>query len=422
MNTVRVAIVGAGPAGCFTAQFIKKAQRDIEVCLIDQLPVPYGLVRYGVAPDHVGTKQVVHQFERQIEAGPIHFFGNVTVGSDVTVDELAHCFDVLIVATGLSGDRALGVSGESLPGIWGAGQITRLFNDHPSSAGFAPNFGSDVVVVGNGNVAVDIVRLLAKGADDFVDSEVSDKVQGLLEASGVRTIHMVGRSPITQAKFDAVMIRELMKLKHIHFQLADPTLFASLQAQEAECSKSKVLIELLQSTNTDPSSPTVIFHFGWVPSEFQGSMAVEQVLLVPTQRQTDAKSTWVKASSVIKAIGFEKNASAANDALAQAHVHPSLTVLEVGWHARGPRGKIADNRSDAKQLAEQVVALAQGGSHTASRAGAEGLRQQLSAKAVQFTDFTGWKKIDAKEQQQASEHRVRAKINTIQEMLETANN
>ena len=210
--TSKIAIVGAGPSGCFVAQSLGKACPDAEITIVDRLPVPYGLVRYGVAPDHQGTKAVIRQFARLFEKQGVTFTGNLCVGDDDSADlsfaELRGMFDAVVLATGLSEDRRLGLVGEEARGVYGSGAVTRFWNDHPSDQALAPEFGNRVVVVGNGNVALDVVRLLAKGTDDFNGSDFDPA----RVVTSVTDIHIVGRSPAHGAKFDAVMVKELAKI------------------------------------------------------------------------------------------------------------------------------------------------------------------------------------------------------------------
>ena len=157
----KVAIVGAGPSGCYLAQALLKAAPELEVDLIDALPVPYGLVRYGVAADHQGTKAVARQFARVFERQGAQFWGNVALGREVTLEALQGAYDAVVLAAGLAGDRRLGVPGDDLPGVHGAGRLTRALYEHPEAEAL-PALGAHPLIVGNGNVAIDLLRLLAK--------------------------------------------------------------------------------------------------------------------------------------------------------------------------------------------------------------------------------------------------------------------
>ena len=181
----QVAVVGTGPAGCYTAQALLKALPGVRVTLVERLPVPFGLVRYGVAADHQGTKAVTRQFDRVLAHPDVTFVGNVEVGTDISLDVLRASFDAVVVATGLHRDRRLGIAGEDLPGVVASGPLTRWANGHPDVSDAPPLLGRRAVVIGNGNVAVDVVRLLAKAPSDFVGSDLPGEVASALAAARV---------------------------------------------------------------------------------------------------------------------------------------------------------------------------------------------------------------------------------------------
>ena len=228
----KIAIVGSGPSGCYLAQALLKSAPDLEVDLIDALPVPYGLVRYGVAADHQGTKAVARQFARVFERQGAQFFGNVTVGRDVSLEALRGAYDAVVLAAGLSGDRRLGVAGDDLAGIYGAGHLTRALYDHPD-ANPLPDLGKSPLIIGNGNVAIDLLRLLAKQPEELDGSDLGAAATAWLAASGIETLTIVGRSPAAQAKFDPVMIKELAKLGHVQIEVRDADLGAGGKVLEA---------------------------------------------------------------------------------------------------------------------------------------------------------------------------------------------
>ena len=168
-----IAIVGAGPSGLFAAQNLRRLVANAVIDVFDRLPVPFGLIRYGVAADHQGVKAVARQFERLFEREGVRFFGNVHIGRDITVEELTEFHDVVLLAAGLAGDRRLGIEGELLPGVLSAGRLTRWLNSHPDEAAFRPKLGTHVVIIGNGNVALDIARLLLKTPQELSGSDLA---------------------------------------------------------------------------------------------------------------------------------------------------------------------------------------------------------------------------------------------------------
>lgn len=382
-----IAIVGAGPAGCFTAQALAKLLPEARIDILEALPVPYGLIRYGVAPDHQGTKGVIRQFERLFERQGVAFFGNVSVGDDVPFDDLTKIYDAVILATGLATDRRLGVLGDDLPGVSGAGAVTRGWNDFPDAT--PVQVGPRVVVIGNGNVAVDLVRLLAKGPTEFEGSDLS-----ILPSTGVQRIDVVGRSAADLAKFDPVMIRELGRLEgarlHLHGLQGEGNCVEALRALEGHA--------------PEGAGCDVHFHFGWHPEAIEGTDHVTAARF----RQGDARLV-LPCDTVLTAIGFLPE-SAFTD-MGGANM-PGL--YSVGWLARGPRGTIPENRADAQIVAQRVAA------DLATLVAEKPGRAALAALVPQAVDYAGWLRIDAAERAAAPEGRVRAKIRTKAEMLAIA--
>ncbi|WP_334192157.1 FAD-dependent oxidoreductase [Pararhodobacter sp.] len=386
----QIAIVGAGPSGCFTAQALAKLLPEARIDILDALPVPYGLIRYGVAPDHQGTKAVIRQFERLFERQGVGFFGDVRLGETVTLDALQRLYDAVVLATGLSADRRLGVKGDDLPGVLGSGAVTRAFNDYPDTA--PVSIGEQVVIVGNGNVAVDLVRLLAKGAGEFHGSDLSEAAAG--QCGRVRRIDVVGRSPSDQAKFDPVMIRELGRLEqaaiHVHGLSGEGKVVEAL--------------EHLQGHAPDGATREIHFHFGWTPEEIEGQAHVTAARF----RQGDARLV-LPCDTVLTAIGFEGTTPGAD---AEGNIGPGLYA--TGWLKRGPRGTIPENRADAQAVAARIAAdLA---AVPAGKPGRDGLLD-LVPQAVHYAQ---WQNIDAAERADCPEGRVRQKIATKARMLAIA--
>lgn len=208
--TQRIAIIGSGPSGCFLAQALRKDWPQAEIDIIERLPVPYGLLRHGVAADHQGTKAVSRQFDRLFEREGVRFWGDVGIGRDVTLEALRELYDAVFLALGLSGDRRLGIPGDDLPGVHGSGWVTRWLNSHPDEAGRVPALGARVVVIGNGNVALDLARLLSKDEAELAGSDLDPDHAAVL--ASVREVTVVGRGAPEAARFDVAMIKEFGKL------------------------------------------------------------------------------------------------------------------------------------------------------------------------------------------------------------------
>lgn len=379
-----IAIIGAGPAGCYCAQALAKALPEARIDILDARPVPYGLIRYGVAPDHQGTKAVIRQFERLFERQGVAFFGNVSLGRDVTLEAVQGIYDAVVLATGLDLDRRLGVPGDDLPGVLGSGAVTRAWNDAPDTA--APQIGPRVVVIGNGNVAVDLVRLMAKTADECEGSDLTRTLPP------VTRIDVVGRSPAEAAKFDPVMLKELGRLAeasiHVHGAAGEGKVIEALTA--------------LNGHAPDAARCAVHFHFGWAPEAIEGQTHVTTARF----RRGDEILT-LPCDTVLTAIGFD-GARAQTDA--EGRIAPGLYA--TGWARRGPRGTIPENRTDAMQVASTLAAdLGAGGKPG---------RDALAPLVPQAVRYDGWLRIDAAERAAAPPGRVRAKIRTRAEMLALA--
>src|SRR5258708_22192913 len=211
--THRVAIVGAGPSGFYAADGLLRARPDLHIDIIDRLPTPYGLVRAGVAPDHQGTKVVVRQFERLLGQPDVRFAGNIEIGRDLSWDELGEAYDAVIVATGMVIDKKLGVSGEELPHVWGSWRFVAWLNGHPDFRD-GPDLSKvrSVAVIGNGNVALDVARLLAKSAEEMARSDIVPQAGAAIASAPFTDIHVIGRRGPEHASFTNNELAEMGRL------------------------------------------------------------------------------------------------------------------------------------------------------------------------------------------------------------------
>lgn len=405
-----VAIVGSGPSGCYLAQALLKAAPELAVDMFDALPVPYGLVRYGVAADHQGTKAVTRQFARLFERQGARFAGNVTVGRDVTLEALRAAYDAVVIAAGLSGDRRLGIEGEALDGVIGAGRLTRALYEHPDAGPLPPPLGPRVIIMGNGNVAIDILRLLAKTPEELAGSDLGPAPSKWLAESGIAEIDIVGRSPAARARFDAVMVKELAKLGGVTIRVEG--------AGESDDADARKKIEALESIDGHGSGPRrITFRFGLVPVALEGRGGrVEQARF----RNARGETVTLPCSAFITAIGFQAEGSLPRDALIGAAADPeggSLApgLYAAGWFRRGPRGTIPENRADAQELATRILADIQEASPRPAQE-----REALFRRLAGHVCYEGWKRIDAAETSELPQDRCRIKIPTRSAMLALA--
>lgn len=419
-STLRsVAIIGSGPSGCYLAQSLRKQWPDAEITLFDRLVSPYGLVRYGVAADHQHTKAITRQFERLFAREGVRFAGNVEIGSDVTLDELRNAFSVVVLATGIDQDQRLGIEGDHLPQIYGAGRITRLFNSHPMTSTEFPELGESTVIVGGGNVAVDIARLLVKAPEHYVQSDVDEAALGAYTQSPARTVTLVSRSGLAEAKADAAMLKELGKIPGVRITCTGALSVPEGAGREA-LARAKGIQELPVLGPTDPVRAELRLIFGARPSRIVGEDRVTGVDLT----SADETAFRVEADSVITAIGFDK-ARAFAELLGEHETDPddsprlAAGLYRAGWLRRGPRGAIPENRSCAISVAEAITADFRSGeiADSADHGGYAALPHAVRAKAI---DFAAWQRLDAAEIESAGSDRVRRKTPDHGEMYRLA--
>jgi flavodoxin len=396
----RVAIVGAGPAGCFTAQALRRALPGCTLDVLDDLPVPYGLVRYGVAADHQGTKSVTRQFERLFADPSVSFHGNTRLGTHVTLDELRGAYDAVVLATGVHTDASLPVPGADHARVHGAGRITRLLNGHPDET-VVPELGEELVVVGHGNVAMDVVRLVARRADDLDGTDVDDATRERL-VGNVRVVHVVGRSAPETARFDPVMVREIAGLPGVAHRVHGADLGAVAPGKDARLDAVR---DLVAAGEDDGARVRVEWWFGLAPEGVgdgdDGRLSV--------RFRGPADAVTLRGDDVVTAIGFVADAGspAAPGTHEDGRVEPGLYV--AGWLRTGPRGTIPDQRTHARALATTIADDLRSGARPGARTGL--------ARHGGATDFDGWRRIDLRERLGAAPGRDRAKLRTRAELL-----
>ncbi|WP_022924673.1 cytochrome P450 [Serinicoccus marinus] len=396
----RIAVVGSGPAGAFSALALRSTFPAAPVDVIDELPTPYGLVRHGVAADHQGTKTVVRQFDRLFMSEGVQFRGNLRLGSDVSLEELRRAYDVVVLATGLQADARLPVPGADLLRVHGAGRVTRLLNAHPDEDE-APRLGPTVVVVGHGNVAMDVTRMLVRDVDDLGGSDVDDEARERL-CSEVRTVHLVGRSTPSAAKFDPVMVRELGSLRGVRHVVhgVDP------DEEDSRDARVEAVLSLAES-RPDRERVRVEWWFGLSPVRLEGTDAVRAVVF-----SGDGGEVGLETDDVVTAVGFAggPHTPVEPGSSPEGRVEPGLYT--AGWLRRGPRGTIPDQRLDARSLARAVHEDVADGAVTVSAAGLPPRAREVS--------FDGWRRIDARERLAAAPGRRRTKLASREAQLEAA--
>ena len=425
------AIVGSGPAGFYTAEALEKAYGDkVRIDIIDRFPVPYGLIRFGVAPDHQSLKAVSKRYDKVADAAGVDFIGNVTVGRDVTVAELLGLYDAVVLATGAPHDRKLGIPGEDLPGVIGSAEFVGWYNGHPEFADLDPFLhGAAAAVVGNGNVALDCARILSKTRQEFEGSDIVNHALDALDRSAIRTVTILGRRGPHQI---AMTPKELGELGHLEASVpvVEAADFPSPEADEAlepGLRKSVSLLRGFADLEADKAK-RIVFDFFAKPVAIEGDGKVERVIVERTvlDEQGSARGTGetyaVPASLVVSAIGYSTSPIPDVPFASGKFVNEAGRIADrlyaVGWARRGPSGTIGTNRPDGYEVADQIASAMPSGS-SGDREGAEGLKRLLIERGVMPTDYDDWRRIEETETANARPGSPREKFVRHEHWLQT---
>lgn len=436
---LRVAVIGAGPAGIYAADILTKKDPAVTVDIFDRLPTPYGLIRYGVAPDHPRIKQIIVALHRVLEHERIRFFGNVQVGVDIKTDELRQFYDAIIFATGAERDRALGIPGEDLAGSHGAADFVAFYDSHPDREQTWDLTGArSVAVIGVGNVGLDVARMLARAGDELLFTDIPAHVHQALRNSAVTDVHMFARRGPAQAKFTPVELRDVDHSPNVQVLVAPEGMeFDAASEQALAGSKSlRMVVEVLSdwAVRDARSGPhrRIHIHFLENPIEILGAdghvigLRTEHQQLTGdgTVRGTGEFTDW-DVQAVYRAVGYRSESIEdlpfdttrlvlpnENGRVLDLDGDPLPGVYATGWVKRGPVGLIGHTKSDAAETVGHLLADAPTLARAPER-GRDAVRAMLTEKGLPITDFDGWDRLDAHERSLGLPHeRDRIKVHT----------
>lgn len=451
MTKLRLAIVGAGPAGIYAADILLKAERqfDVSIDLFEQLPAPYGLVRYGVAPDHPRIKGVITALREVLDRGDIRIFGNVRFGEDITLDDLKKHYNAVIFSTGAIRDADLDIPGIDAEGSYGAADFVSWFDGHPDVPREWPLEAESVAVIGNGNVALDITRMLAKHADDLLPTEVPDNVYQGLKASPVTDVHVFGRRGPAQVKFTPLELRELGELRDVDMVVYDEDFDYDEASKTAiETNKQvKVIDRVLQQWRTRPgvnnaggeASRRLHLHFWAKPLEVVKDADGRVAALRYERTRPDAEGGVVGTGEIrevpiqaiyravgyfgspLKDIPFDELRGVIPNHEGQVLSADSNSrmpgLYATGWIKRGPVGLIGHTKSDAMETVRHVI-NDQGDWWRPEHPEEESIPALLEERGVRWTDLDGWHRLDEHEMALGAPHeRARIKVVPRDEMI-----
>ncbi|OZD50151.1 pyridine nucleotide-disulfide oxidoreductase [Rhodococcus sp. 06-1477-1B] len=437
LTSLRVAIVGAGPAGIYAGNILTRAVTDaggtVAIDLFDSLPAPYGLIRYGVAPDHPRIKGIVDSLHEMLDAGSTRFIGNVEVGRDLAVDELHARYDAVILATGALRDAPLDIPGIDLPGSYGAADFVAWYDGHPDVPREWPLDEREVAVIGNGNVALDVARVLAKHAVDLRSTEIADNVLHGLEASAVTDVHVFGRRGPADIKFTPIELRELGEVPNVDIVVHDED-FADADPAQASNNQLKVMLRVLNSWRTREQTGAtrrLHLHFYHSPLAVRGEQRVEALRFERTEPVGDGtvrgtgEIREIAVQQVYRAVGYFSSPvlGAPFDAVRGVVPNVEGRVVEgsevvsglyaTGWIKRGPVGLIGHTKSDAMETIAHLVADVDAGALSAPTVDGDVL-DALAERGVEFTTWAGWRTLDAHERALGAAHEhVRERVKVV---------
>ena len=449
MRPYHVAIVGSGPSGYFAAASLLKfadatEDADVRVDMLEMLPTPWGLVRSGVAPDHPKIKSISAQFEKTALDPRFRFFGNIVVGDHVQAAELAERYDAVIYAVGAQSDRSLGIPGEDLPGSVAAVDFVGWYNAHPHFEEMAPDISSGrAVVIGNGNVALDVARILVTDPDVLATTDIADHALQSLHDRGVEEVLVVGRRGPLQAPFTTLELRELGDLEGLGDVdvIIDPADFADISDADLEAASKVVRNNIKVLRGYSEQSPKgakrrIVFRFRTSPIEIKGEGRVESIVLGRNELVDDngrivAKDTGqreeVPAQLVVRAVGYkgvptpglpfdERSGTIPHT---DGRIDGSRNEYVVGWIKRGPTGVIGSNKKDSQDTVDTLLADLSGAELSdADDSRSQDLVEWLLARQPKLVTDDHWKLINEYERSAGEPHgRPRVKLTSIAELL-----
>lgn len=442
-TTARVAVVGAGPSGLYALRSLLEAERSVSVDVFDRLPAPYGLVRYGVAPDNQKMKSVIRVLRGSFDGDDdVRFLGNVTFGEDITIADLRAHYDAIIYATGTQGDRGLGIPGEELPGSYGAKEFVNWYCGHPDAAEreFALH-GPEVAVVGAGNVALDVARMLAKGTDEIAGTDVPERVLETFRNNAVTDVHLLSRRGPAQMKFTPVELREMGELVNADI-LIDPDTLRLSDEEEQQVTDNrqqrKNLAMLREWAERPPEGKPrrVRLHFWSSPVRILGEHEVTGVVVERNTLGDDGKVRGtgeyqtLPVSMVLAAVGYQARPlpEVPFDEYNSTVRHEHGRVLDedgvavtgeyvTGWAKRGATGVIGTNKNDAAETVDSLLTDFDKNPATGNAERGD-ITTLLAARGVDYVSWEGWLRIDTHETQLGEQqNRPRVKIPDLDSML-----
>ena len=418
---IKIAIIGSGPAAFYTAQSLLKEDIEYEIDIIEKLFSPYGLVRYGVSPDHQSTKNVSRVFERTLNNTNVEFFGGIEINNSPSIEDILALYDTVVIATGMAKDRDLNINNTNISGYFGATQFVNWYNGHPEYKNLSPDLSGDTaIIIGNGNVAIDCARLLVSSAKELEDTDITDYAKIALLNSGIKKVYIIGRRGPLDAKFTTVEIREMSELLDCDQMLSKGTLQSiSKTILEDEISKQYRILTSFpeEKPRNSNKTKTVEFKFYLSPINILGTDRISDVEFKDNLNENNTTIS-IKANLLISAIGYEGEEIEGVPADSTGKIINNENIIKdrlyaVGWVSRGPTGVIGTNKQDGAKVAKLIT----NNIKPRNSPGRNGLKLLLSRLNKRYISKEQWFLINEEEINRASNTSPRFKFTSFTDVF-----
>ena len=423
---IKIAIIGSGPAAFYTAQSLLKEDIEYEIDIIEKLFSPYGLVRYGVSPDHQSTKNVSRVFERTLNNANVEFFGGIEINNSPSIEDILALYDTVVIATGMAKDRDLNINNTNISGYFGATQFVNWYNGHPEYKNLSPDLSGDTaIIIGNGNVAIDCARLLVSSAKELEDTDITDYAKIALLNSGIKKVYIIGRRGPLDAKFTTVEIREMSELLDCDQVLSKGTLQSiSKTILEDEISKQYRILTSFpeEKPRNSNKTKTVEFKFYLSPINILGTDRISDVEFKDNLNENNTTIS-IKANLLISAIGYEGEEIEGVPTDSTGKIINNDNIIKdrlyaVGWASRGPTGVIGTNKQDGAKVAKLIT----NNIKSRNSPGRNGLKLLLSRLNKRYISKEQWFLINEEEINRASNSSPRFKFTSFTDVFNFLDN
>ena len=418
---LKIAIIGSGPSAFYTAQSLIKKNINCEIDIIEKLFCPYGLIRFGVAPDHQSTKNVSRVFERVLNNPNVEFFGGVEINDYPSINEILEIYDSVVIATGMAKDRVLNINEKNKTGYFGATQFVNWYNGHPEYKNLNPCLNTDTaIIIGNGNVAIDCARILVKTIKELESTDITQYAIDTLKNSSIKNIYIIGRRGPLDAKFTTVEIREMGELLDCDTILS-PSTKNNIDKKLLDGDLAKQYRILTSFDESKPKnsnkSKTVEFKFHLSPTEFIGENEITG-LKFKNNLSSNEDCITINAGLVISAIGYQGDEITGLKSDESGMIIHKNNIIEdrlyaAGWVSRGPSGVIGTNKHDGARVAEHI----ENNVKSKNSSGREGLKKLLNLKNKKYISKEQWFKIDQEEIKRANKSSPRIKFTSHEDVF-----